>query len=41
MRRDASHEHTGKHLTVNTEKERAFAETEMIEFFTYMDGQAE
>lgn len=36
-----THEHRGKHLTVNTEKDRAFAETEMIEFFTYMDGQAE
>jgi glucose-1-phosphate cytidylyltransferase len=33
------YEHLGKHLTVNTEKERALAETEMIEFFTYMDGQ--
>jgi Nucleoside-diphosphate-sugar pyrophosphorylase involved in lipopolysaccharide biosynthesis/translation initiation factor 2B, gamma/epsilon subunits (eIF-2Bgamma/eIF-2Bepsilon) len=36
-----TYEHRGKHLTVNTEKERALAETEMIEFFTYMDGQAE
>lgn len=36
-----THEHTGKHLTVNTEKERAVAETEMVEFFTYMDGQVE
>jgi NDP-sugar pyrophosphorylase family protein len=36
-----THEHKGKHLTVNTEKDRTFAETEMIEFFTYMDGQAE
>jgi len=36
-----THEHKGKHLTVNTEKDRALAETEMIEFFTYMDGQAE
>ena len=36
-----THEHRGKHLTVNTEKERALAETEMIEFFTYMDGQIE
>ena len=35
-----AYEHTGKHLTVNTEKERAVAETEVIEFFTYMDGQA-
>jgi len=32
-------EHSGKHLTVNTEKERAVAETEVIEFFTYLDGQ--
>jgi glucose-1-phosphate cytidylyltransferase len=31
--------HTGKHLTVNTEKERASAETDMIEFFTLMDSQ--
>lgn len=36
-----TYEHRGKHLTVNTEKDRAIAETEMIEFFTYMDGQAE
>ena len=36
-----THEHRGKHLTVNTEKERALAETEMVEFFTYMDGQVE
>lgn len=36
-----THEHRGKHLTVNTEKERAVAETEMIKFFTYMDGQVE
>ena len=34
-----AYEHKGKHLTVNTEKERAEAETEVIEFFTYMDGQ--
>jgi glucose-1-phosphate cytidylyltransferase len=33
-----TYRHTGKHLTVNTEKERATAETE-IEFFTYMDGR--
>lgn len=32
-------EHKGKHLTVNTEKERAEAETGVVEFFTYMDGQ--
>jgi glucose-1-phosphate cytidylyltransferase len=30
--------HTGKHLTVNTEKERADAERE-IEFFTVMEGK--
>jgi glucose-1-phosphate cytidylyltransferase len=35
-----SYQHTGKHLTVNTEKERAAAETEMVEFYTYMDGQS-
>lgn len=35
----SSYQHTGKHLTVNTEKERAAAETEMVEFYTYMDGQ--
>jgi NDP-sugar pyrophosphorylase family protein len=34
-----AYRHTGKHLTVNTEKERADAEIEMVEFFTYMDGQ--
>jgi glucose-1-phosphate cytidylyltransferase len=34
-----AYRHTGKHLTVNTEKERANAEIEMVEFFTYMDGQ--
>jgi NDP-sugar pyrophosphorylase family protein len=34
------HEHMGKHLTVNTEKDRALAEND-IEFFTYMDGRAE
>jgi glucose-1-phosphate cytidylyltransferase len=33
------HRHTGKHLTVNTEKERAQAEAEMVEFFTLLDGQ--
>ena len=36
-----THAHAGKHLTVNTEKDRAQAETEMIEFYTYMGGQAE
>lgn len=34
-----TYQHTGKHLTVNTEKERATAEVEIVEFFTYMDGQ--
>ncbi len=34
-----AYEHKGKHLTVNTEKERAEAETGVIEFFTYMDEQ--
>jgi glucose-1-phosphate cytidylyltransferase len=34
-----TYQHTGKHLTVNTEKERANAEVEIVEFFTYMDGQ--
>jgi len=34
-----AYQHTGKHLTVNTEKDRAAAETEMIEFYTYMGGQ--
>jgi NDP-sugar pyrophosphorylase family protein len=34
-----TYQHTGKHLTVNTEKERAHAEVELVEFFTYMDGQ--
>jgi glucose-1-phosphate cytidylyltransferase len=36
-----THTHAGKHLTVNTEKDRALAETEMIEFYTYVGGQAE
>jgi NDP-sugar pyrophosphorylase family protein len=35
-----AYQHTGKHLTVNTEKDRAAAETEMVEFYTYMDGQS-
>ena len=34
-----AHRHTGKHLTVNTEQDRALAETQMIEFFTHMEGQ--
>ena len=33
-----THQHSGKHLTVNTEKERAVAEVEMIEFFTHLQG---
>lgn len=36
------HQHEGKHLTVNTEKERAAAEAEIaviFEFFTLMDEQ--
>jgi NDP-sugar pyrophosphorylase family protein len=33
----SAYQHEGKHLTVNTEKERAAAEIEMIEFFTIMD----
>ena len=34
-----AHQHEGRHLTVNTEKDRALAETEMVEFFTIMDEQ--
>lgn len=34
-----SYQHSGKHLTINTEKERSKAEDEMVEFYTYMDGQ--
>jgi glucose-1-phosphate cytidylyltransferase len=34
-----TYRHSGKHVTVNTEKERLAAEAEMIEFYTYMDGQ--
>lgn len=30
--------HDGKHLTVNTEKDRADAETQMIEFFTLIES---
>ena len=33
-----AHKHDGKHLTVNTERDRTEAETEMIEFFTLIDG---
>jgi glucose-1-phosphate cytidylyltransferase len=31
--------HTGRHLTVNTEKERQLAETEVTEFYTVTDPQ--
>lgn len=34
-----TYQHTGKHLTVNTEKDRVDAEIGIVEFFTYMDGQ--
>ncbi|MGH9941441.1 MAG: nucleotidyltransferase family protein, partial [Pyrinomonadaceae bacterium] len=34
-----AHQHTGQHLTVNTEKDRELAETQMIEFFTHPNGQ--
>ncbi|HEX3559058.1 MAG TPA: sugar phosphate nucleotidyltransferase [Pyrinomonadaceae bacterium] len=34
-----AHRHTGKHLTVNTEKDRALAEAQIVEFYTYSDGQ--
>ncbi|OLE54023.1 MAG: hypothetical protein AUG51_10390 [Acidobacteria bacterium 13_1_20CM_3_53_8] len=34
-----AHQHDGKHLTVNTEKDRVLAESEMIEFFTLLDSQ--
>ena len=33
-----SYRHTGKHLTINNEKERAAAEAEMVEFYTYIEG---
>ncbi len=33
-----THQHSGKHLTVNTEKERAMAEIEVVEFFTHLEG---
>lgn len=32
-----AHVHDGKHLTVNTEKDRLAAETEFVEFFTLQD----
>ena len=31
-------QHGGLHLTINTERERAFAETHISEFLTLMDG---
>jgi glucose-1-phosphate cytidylyltransferase len=34
-----AYQHHGKHLTVNTEKDRTEAETGMVEFFTFIDGQ--
>jgi len=34
-----AHRHTGKHLTVNTEKDRALAEAQIVEFYTHSDGQ--
>ena len=33
-----SYRHSGKHLTVNTEKERALAENEIISFYTDVEG---
>lgn len=35
----SAYTHEGKHLTVNTEKDRAVAEMEMVEFFTQLEGQ--
>jgi len=32
-----AYEHSGKHLTINTEKDRQQAESEMIEFFSVLD----
>jgi glucose-1-phosphate cytidylyltransferase len=40
LRQDAqlfSFQHTGRHVTVNTEKERQSAEAELVEFFTVLD----
>ena len=31
--------HEGRHLTINTEKERAYAEDEIANFFTLLDHQ--
>ena len=33
--------HEGRHLTINTEKERAMAEAQVGEFFTVLDGHAQ
>jgi len=33
-----AYEHRGQHLTVNTEKDLAEAESQMVEFFTLLDG---
>lgn len=33
-----THQHTGRHLTINTEKDRELAETQMVDFFTHMEG---
>jgi NDP-sugar pyrophosphorylase family protein len=33
-----AYQHHGKHLTVNTEKDLAEAESRMVEFFTVLDG---
>jgi glucose-1-phosphate cytidylyltransferase len=33
-----AYRHSGKHLTVNTEKERALAEEQIVEFLTVMDA---
>ena len=35
----SAYQHEGKHVTINTEKERDDAEAGMIEFFTLMDEQ--
>lgn len=34
-----AYRHTGKHLTVNTEKDRAQAEAQIVEFYTASDAQ--
>jgi glucose-1-phosphate cytidylyltransferase len=34
----SAYKHPGKHLTVNTEKERVSAEQEMVSFFTVLEG---